>query len=323
METRPAFVGIDLGGSKIAGALFDAEGNLHRREYMLLEQRRGPEVGALILALIGRFMDIAVRRQFHLEGIGIGIPGIYFSKTGRVWAPNIEGWDDYPLRDEVAGFLGDTSTRLCIDSDRSCSILGEAWKGAAAGCRDAIFLAVGTGIGAGILANGHVIRGSGDIAGAVGWMVLGDTGLRGVPPANFEGYASGKGLTHLSALLSANRDEIPSLPESQGAAAASASAIFEAYHAGDPVARKVIEAGIVYWGRAVANLVSIFNPEKIIFGGGVFGPALELLDRIRAEAGKWAQPISLRQVRLEASELGSDAAIYGAAYLAQGKETGC
>ena len=322
METRPAFVGIDLGGSKIAGALFDADGNLHRREYMLLEKRRGPEVGALILALIGRFMDIATRRQFHLDGIGIGIPGIYFSKTGRVWAPNIQGWEDYPLRDEVAGFLGDASTRLYIDSDRSCSILGEVWKGAAAGCRDAIFLAVGTGIGAGILANGHVIRGSGDVAGAVGWMVLGGAGLPGVPPANFEGYASGQGLAHLAGLLSASGDG-SAVAHNQGSVTASAAAIFDAYHAGDPVAAQVIDAGVVYWGRAVANLVSIFNPEKIVFGGGVFGPALELLDRIKGEAEKWAQPISIRQVTLEASLLGSDAAIYGAAYLAQGKEEDC
>ena len=67
---------------------------------------------------------------------------------------------------------------------------------------------------------------------------------------------------------------------------------------------------------AVANLVSLFNPEKIIFGGGVFGPGAGFLPWIRAEARKWAQPISIKQVRIVASKLGPNAALYGAARLA-------
>ena len=67
---------------------------------------------------------------------------------------------------------------------------------------------------------------------------------------------------------------------------------------------------------AVANLVSLFNPEKIIFGGGVFGPAAQFLGDIYAEARKWAQPISIKQVKLQASKLGGDAGLYGAGCLA-------
>ena len=69
----------------------------------------------------------------------------------------------------------------------------------------------------------------------------------------------------------------------------------------------VINNAIEYWGMAVANLVSLFNPEKIIFGGGVFGPALKFLDAIYEEAKKWAQPISIQQVKLEGSALGNEA----------------
>ena len=92
--------------------------------------------------------------------------------------------------------------------------------------------------------------------------------------------------------------------------------IFNAYDAGDKLAIAVIKNAIEYWGMAVANLVSLFNPEKIIFGGGVFGPALKFLDAIYEESKKWAQPISIRQVKLEASALGNDAGLYGAGYLA-------
>jgi glucokinase len=76
-----------------------------------------------------------------------------------------------------------------------------------------------------------------------------------------------------------------------------------------------MENAIEYWGMAVANLVSLFNPQKIIFGGGVFGPALKFLDAIYEEATKWAQPISIKQVTLEGSALGADAGLYGAAWL--------
>ena len=67
---------------------------------------------------------------------------------------------------------------------------------------------------------------------------------------------------------------------------------------------------------ALANLVSIFNPEKVIFGGGVFGPAKRFLKNIRAEARKWAQPVAMKQVKLQPSALGADAGLYGAGYLA-------
>jgi glucokinase len=92
--------------------------------------------------------------------------------------------------------------------------------------------------------------------------------------------------------------------------------VFAAYDRGDVVAKEVVGQAIEFWGMAVANLVSLFNPEKIIFGGGVFGPGAKLLGDIYAEAKKWAQPISIKQVRLQASKLGGDAGLYGAGCLA-------
>ncbi|MDH5604354.1 MAG: ROK family protein, partial [Cyclobacteriaceae bacterium] len=79
---------------------------------------------------------------------------------------------------------------------------------------------------------------------------------------------------------------------------------------------KVIDQAIVYWGMAAANLVSIFNPECIIFGGGVFGPATDLIKDIYIEATKWAQPISIKQVKFLPSALGGDAGLIGAGYMA-------
>ena len=78
----------------------------------------------------------------------------------------------------------------------------------------------------------------------------------------------------------------------------------------------MIEKAISYWGITVANLVSIFNPEKIVFGGGVFGPAEQFLESILEEAKKWAQPISIQQVTIEKSTLKGNSGLIGAAYSA-------
>jgi glucokinase len=97
---------------------------------------------------------------------------------------------------------------------------------------------------------------------------------------------------------------------------ANAGDVFAAYDRDDEIGVKVIDNAIELWGMAAANLVSVFNPEVIIFGGGVFGPAVKFLDRIYAEAKRWAQPIAIEQVRFVASDLGSDAGLFGAGRLA-------
>jgi glucokinase len=95
--------------------------------------------------------------------------------------------------------------------------------------------------------------------------------------------------------------------------------VFDAYDQGDPIAVGTLRGAIRAWGAATANFVSLFNPELIVFGGGVFGPAGRFLEDIRREAAKWAQPISMQSVRLEISSLGSDAALYGAVSLTLSK----
>ncbi len=300
-----AVIALDLGGTKLAAALFDNNGDMPFKASHSLNKSKGKEVGQLISATIREVLYKATATSESVSSVGICIPGIYHSKTGTVWAPNIPGWEDYPLLDELKQIVNDTKIKVRIDSDRACYILGEVWKGNAKGCSDAIFLSVGTGIGAGILINNEVLRGSNDIAGAIGWMGL-DRPFKDkyIQCGDFEGNASGEGIAKVAKELMGN-DRI-----------LSAKDVFDAYENGDELAKKVIDNAIECWGMAFANLVSLFNPEKIIFGGGVFGPALKFLDEIYLEAKKWAQPISIQQVKLEASALGNDAGLYGAGWLA-------
>jgi len=185
--------GIDLGGTKLAAAAFSDAGDVLHRETVPLAGRQGPEVGALIADRL-KFLS----ENFQCEVAGVCVPGLYRSARGTVWAPNIPGWDDYPLLDELSSSSG-AGHRVTIDSDRAAYILGEAWRGAARGASDAIFLAVGTGIGAGILSGGKVVRGHGDVAGAIGWRAL-DRPFkpRYTQHGCFEDQASGPGLVSIA-----------------------------------------------------------------------------------------------------------------------------
>lgn len=309
-------IAIDLGGTKVAAALVSEAGEIVSRRHAALGPRRGRDVAALVIDECRALLADAAASSAPPSAVGVTVPGIYHADRGTVWAPNIPEWDDYPLRDELCATLG-AEMRVVIDSDRAAYILGETWHGSAAGARDAIFLAVGTGIGAGILVDGRVLRGHSDIAGAIGWLALD----RPYQPKYtscgcFEYHASGPGLVKVAHEL------MEALPEYSGALRTgmpngpTTAEIFAAYDAGDPLAGRIIDDAIAFWGMAAANLVSLFNPETIVFGGGVFGPAVRFLDRIRDEATQWAQPIAIQQVRFVASTLGGDAGVYGAARLA-------
>jgi glucokinase len=312
-----AVMALDLGGTKLASGIFDNSGKILYKNSAALEQRNGEDVGNLIVDQIWIALQYAQSENRTIEAIGMCVPGISYSKKGTVWAPNIPGWDNYPLRDKVLSTLGDIKIPVLIDSDRACSILGETWLGAAKGCSDAIFIAVGTGIGAGVMIDGRILRGSNDIAGAVGWLALDRLfNKKYISCGCFEQQASGEGLAKTARELLEADNNYSGILRRKKIDDINAHDIFSAFSSHDVIAQKVIGQAIELWGMAAANLVSIFNPEKIIFGGGVFGPALQFLPEIKEEAFKWGQPISITQVRFEGSTLGSDAVLYGAGCLA-------
>lgn len=308
-----AVLAVDLGGTKLALAVFAADATVLYRQVVPLAQRKGAEVGRLITDEIRNCM--AQNPLLSIQSIGVCVPGISHKKEGTVWAPNISGWDDYPLQPEIEAAVG--SIPVAIDSDRACYILGERWQGAAQGCKDAVFLAVGTGIGAGILVNGNILRGANDIAGAIGWMALQRPYKSQFKSCGcFEHQASGEGIAKVARLLLEKKPALKSELRSIAPGKITAAHVFEAYEKRDAIATEVIQQCIRFWGMAVANLVSLFNPQKIILGGGVFGPACRFIDAITTEAKKWAQPIAVQQVQIERSALGNDAGLYGAGYLA-------
>lgn len=305
------YIGIDIGGTKVFIGIFNESGELLNSDSTLFDGRSGKEAGALVLSFCDKVLsDNGIAKDEDMS-IGVCIPGITYSKTGCVWAPNIPGWDNYPLYHELKGHY--PQAVVTIESDRTCYILGEVTMGAAKGCDNAIFMAVGTGIGAGILIDGHILHGASDIIGAIGWMAL-------KPPYDtfydqcgcFESHASGDGIAKQAKIfLTQDQEycgELRNIPLEE----VTSHHVFAAYDRGDALATRVIDQAIEMWGMAAANLVSLFNPEMIIFGGGVFGPAAALIDKIYAESAKWAQPISIKQTKYVATQLPKMAGLYGA-----------
>lgn len=311
-----AIIALDIGGTKIASAIFFSDGSMMSNRKRLLKGRTGDEVGLLVTEILSKLLTIARRSCIPIEGIGVCIPGIVYSQTGCVWAPNIPGWENYPLQ-AVLRKVADPEIEIHIDSDRTCYMYGEMWQGAAKDCHSAVFIAVGTGIGAGIIIDGHVIHGANDIIGATGWMAL-------QPPYKeeyntcgcFEYYASGNGIgARVRDTVRANKAYKGRLRQ-KPISRITAYDVFSAYNEEDPIATSILHKAVEMWGMASANIVSLLNPQKIIWGGGVFGPATIFIDAIYKEACKWAQPLSIKQVEFVPSQLSGNAGLIGAAFLA-------
>ncbi|MFN8239973.1 MAG: ROK family protein [Bacteroidales bacterium] len=310
-----SLLGIDIGGTKILFAAFDSSGSLLVKKTDIVRGAEGKAAAEIILAGAAGIISEMESLGNPVRAAGISIPGIYRRETGSVWAPNIPGWEDYPLEREVEKITGNIP--LVIDNDRACSILGEFWKGNAQGCSDVVFLAFGTGIGAGIISGGRIIRGKNDIAGATGWMALNPAFEDKYTRCGcLEYWGSGDGMARTAIELMEKDKGYEGVLATRDRSNITSEVVFSAYDNGDPLAAKTIDICVVYWGMAIANFISIFNPEKIILGGGLFGPASRFIDRIKSEAVKWAQPVSAKTVKIEIASLGSVAAATGAAYLA-------
>lgn len=297
-EPPPAVLAVDLGGTKLAVAVVDSEGELlaHRQAAVVKEDWQA--TARQIETEMAACLDSVASRVRGLHGIGLIVPGIA-GPDGTVWAPNLWGDCDAPLG---AYLISRLPAPLVIESDRSGYVLGEQWRGTARGARDVVFVAVGTGIGVGVLAGGALLRGAAGIAGAAGWMAL-------TPETNPDYRQVGCWEAEAAGPALARKAGRPSAEEAVAAA-----------RAGDARACAAV-ADVARWlGLGVANLVSLFNPEIVVLGGGLMAAGDLFLDPVRQAVLERAQPRAARMVRIELSRLGRRAGLLGAARLAFGGE---
>ena len=282
-------IALDLGGTKLAAAVVAAGGQIVSRLKWAVDGSRVAEqvagAASAVLAEAGlEWKDVAAA--------GLIVPGIAYP-GGDVWAPNLFGHARVAL-----GPLLPLPVPLRIESDRAGYVLGEQWMGAARGLSDVVFLAVGTGIGAGILSAGRLVNGAGGVAGAVGWFALSpDRRALYKQVGCWEAEAAGPALARRAGM-------------------ARAEEVAEAARRGDTNARAALRETARWLGMGIANLVSLLNPEMVVLGGGLMHASDLLLEDIRSEVLEWAQPVAAEQARIEVTQLGDDAGLLGAARLA-------
>ncbi len=306
MHQRCGVVALDVGGTKIACGLVLTDGSVEYSKTVPTSQASSDSASEQIVALATQAIENAPR-DVVTAAVGLVVPGWVNHTNRTVWAPNVAGWDHIPLEQLLRERL---PLPIALDSDRSGYVKGEAWLGVARGLIDVVFLAVGTGIGTGIMADGRVLHGHNDLAGAVGWMALNPAFSElYAQVGSFEAEASGTAVGRKGALrLSGN---------GVGAGAEwNAQRVVQAAVAGESRATGIIDEVVAYLGMGIANLVSTLDPEMVVLGGGLFQAGEYLAERVRREFVHWCQPFAAQRVRIELSTLGDRAGLLGAARIA-------
>jgi glucokinase len=238
-----------------------------------------------------------------------GAPGITDVLAGRVLsAPNLGGWRDVPWRDLLQHEL---RIPVTIENDVNLGALGEGWRGAASGVSNFVFLAIGTGVGAGIVVNNMLYHGANWSAGEVGYMLL--PNLPDDPPANnkpgaLESAVGGRGIERAWIEMDGSRNAGEPLK---------ATEIFDLALAGEPMARSLLDRAAGQLAMAVTNLSLVLDLSLVVLSGGVgqHGALLQAMRRI-LERNEFARP------QLLTSMLAGEAQIYGAIWTAlQAAET--
>jgi glucokinase len=286
-------VAVDLGGTKLAAALVDGNGQVSKQTILAVDTSSSVAPVNQIVE-VTRELISAKGGKKKISAIGVAVPGLV-RRDGTVWAPNLKGWRRVALAKRLKRALG---LPVIVESDRNAAVFGEVWCGAARGKCDAIVLMLGTGIGAGILSGGNLVRGVHELSGCAGWMVVTDTyGTEAQNVGQLESLAAGPAIA-------------------RAARAKNAQNVAEAARRGDRTSINIyLEAGRML-GYGVANLVSLFDPEIVVIGGGLAKASDLFLDALRKAVKERAQPIAASRVRIVTSPLGPHANLLGVARLA-------
>ena len=311
-------IGIDIGGTNLKAGVVDEKG-------ALLATAKTPVQWSGAQAFVKTLAELAVAAaqkagvaREQIRSVGMGVPGGVDAKTGKILYTCNISLSDLSVAEEFRGYL---DVPVYLENDANCAALGEFYAGAGRECQNLIVITLGTGVGAGILLNGQLLRGVNGAAGEVGHMVVEHNGVS-CPCGRkgcWEQYASAPALRRMT------REAMEASPDSalwehcggDLSKIGGRSAFEVARTTGDAVAKAVCERYISYLGSGIVNLVNLFQPEVLCIGGGVSNEADEALllplQKI-VERERFSQYCQ-KQTRVVKAQLGNDAGIVGAAFL--------
>jgi glucokinase len=317
----PLALGVDLGGTNARAAVVDAQtGEIISAHKEILQDRSPAQVVEVVCHALAEAAAAAALELRAAECIGVGVAGQVLGSTGTVLnAPNL-GWRDVAFGELLREAVG---VPVRIANDLSVAAWGEKRFGAAQGLDDVVVVFVGTGVGAGLILGGRLYEGAQGVAGEFGHMKVRparpDTAPRRCGCGQIgclEAYTSGVNVAarvreELAAgAVSAVRDLAGGDP-----AQVNTAHVDEAWRAGDPYARALWEEVSDLLGTAVANLVTLLNPARLILGGGVLLRCPGLAGLVRARFDAAVSRSATKGLSVERAWLGDDAGVVGAAVL--------
>lgn len=303
MTERRVSIGLDIGGTKIAGGLLDETGALTERRVVRTEATGGGEaVLRKMLDLIETLSGVAVVQGRSLIGVGVASPGIVEIETVtvRYASNNIPGWSGTAIGPAIWDRFGLPSW---ADNDASLALVGELFFGAGRGAKGALMVTLGTGVGGAVAVDGRILRGANGVAGKFGHIPLTRSGplcscgRRGC----VEAYASGTAVVRAARRsfgFSGTGEQLQVLAE-----------------AGDERARQVFTQAGERLGMALASAANLLDPGLCLIGGGLAAAGELLFEPARAVMMAKCHPQIAGHTRLVPASLGADAGLLGAAYL--------
>jgi glucokinase len=294
-------IGVDLGGTNLRAAAITKDGEQLARISGSTNLDEGPE--AVIADMVASIVSLRSRFSDHrLVGLGVAVPGFIEMERGIiVGSNNLPEFEGFPVRDDIESKLG---TRVFLENDANAAALGERWMGAGRGVDDLVLLTLGTGIGGGIISGGRVLHGSVGMAGELGHMTV-------FPDGNpcgcgnygcLEKHASATAITAMARLLQLGDD-------------LTAKEVYDLAIEGNQKAQMAFEVMGQALGVALANLINVFNFPLFLLSGGVLAAWDRFSPRMMAEVERRSFTFRNARTRVEKAALGSEAGLYGAAYL--------
>ncbi len=300
-------IGVDIGGTNLRLALADMTGSVVGRWTASTVGISDPQpVVSLICDGVDALLKEACLPQESLRALAVGAPGITDTDQGIVMATSyLLGWQNVPLRALLEARL---RIPVAVENDVNAAALGESRAGAARGVSDFVFLAIGTGIGAGIVLNGQLFRGKEWIAGEVGYMLVpgvSETPVEPGMPGALEDAVGGEGVKEQwRRCWSESKTRLPK--------DARATEIFDHALEGNPLAQEVLQFSARTLAYAIYNVSLVLSCQLFVLGGGV-GQHPALCETTRRFLDQRRTPAHLQVVP---SKLGAEAQLTGAIFLA-------
>ncbi|GGG64887.1 ROK family protein [Paenibacillus radicis (ex Gao et al. 2016)] len=305
-------VGVDLGGTKIAAAIFDGAGTVLNRERIdTADASTAREVVQSMVSMIER-----VSGGRKLSGVGLASPGAVDSREGiALNGTNLPEWNNVPLKQWMEADLG--GVQVQVVNDANAAAWGEYVRGAGIGSQNMVYVTLSTGIGAGVILDGKLLLGSKSFAGELGHTIihpegeLCNCGNRGC----WETFSSGTAIRNEALRrLEGGGSAIEEIAAMAGEEISSRH-VFEAASQGDALAAEVIDRMIRYTAIGLANVVHTFNPDRIVIGGGVSKAGDLLFPKLREETARFVMAPYRNTFEIVPAGLNDDVGLIGAASL--------